>query len=186
MFSSKITTFTELTAIQEGTGELASHPPQPCTLNPPLFLEATGVCLPVGNDLQLSLLSCPWSDADVIELLGFQRKTILAGDLNAKHKFWNSSVSKPPGKELLELFHKNEFEISASQYPTHNSPARNGDTLDIVFYQNIRLSDVTVSDVLDSDHLPIIFYLLEHVKVRNLSKPIEKLAGNSFRTLPLN
>jgi hypothetical protein len=48
-------------------------------------------------------------------------------------------------------------------------------TLNIVVLQNIRLSDVTISDILDSDHLPIIFYLLEHIKVRNISKPIEKL-----------
>jgi hypothetical protein len=75
----------------------------------------------------------------------------------------------------LELFHRNEFEISAPQCPTHYSPAGNGDILDTVVHQNIRLSDVTVSDVLDSDHLLIIFYLLESVKVKNLSKPIEKL-----------
>jgi hypothetical protein len=110
----------------------------------------------------------------------------LAGDLNAKHQFWNSSVSNPSGKKLLELFHKNEFEITTPKCPTHYSPAGNGDILDIVVHQNIRLSDVTVSDILHSDHLPIIFYLLEHVKVSNLSKPIEKLTGNSFKTLPLN
>jgi hypothetical protein len=33
--------------------------------------------------------------------------------------------------------------------------------LDVVVHQNIRLSDVIVSDVLDSDHLPIIFRILE-------------------------
>jgi hypothetical protein len=75
----------------------------------------------------------------------------------------------------LELFHKNEFEISEPQYPTHYSPAGNGDVLEIVVHQNIRLSDVTVFDILDSDHIPIIFYLLEPVKVSNVSKPIEKL-----------
>jgi hypothetical protein len=94
----------------------------------------------------------------------------LAGDLNAKHQFWKSSVSNPLDKELLELFHKSEFEISAPQCPTHYSPVGNGDILDIVVHQNIRLSDVTVSDILDSDHMPIIFYLLEHVKVTKLSK----------------
>jgi hypothetical protein len=46
--------------------------------------------------------------------------------------------------------------------------------LDIVFHQNIRLSDVIVSDILDSDHLPVIFHILEHVKIRNHSDPIEK------------
>jgi hypothetical protein len=110
----------------------------------------------------------------------------LAGDLNAKHQFWNNSVSNPSGKEILELFDKNEFEISAPQCPPHYFLTGNGDILDIAVHQNIRLSDATVSDILDSDHLPIIFYLLEPVKVRNLQKPIEKITGNSFKKLPLN
>jgi hypothetical protein len=36
------------------------------------------------------------------------------------------------------------------------------------------MSDVIVSDILDSDHLPIIFHILDHVKIRNLSDHIEK------------
>jgi hypothetical protein len=74
----------------------------------------------------------------------------------------------------LKLFDVNKFEISAPQYPTHYSPAGNGDVLDIVVHQNIRLSDVTVSDILDSDHLPIVFHVLDHVIIRNPSEPVEK------------
>jgi hypothetical protein len=98
----------------------------------------------------------------------------LTGDLNAKHPFWNSAVSPPSGEKLMALFDLSELEISAPQCPTHYSPAGNGDMLDIVVHQNIRVSYVTVSDILDSDHLPIIFHILEHVKIRNLSEPIEK------------
>jgi hypothetical protein len=76
----------------------------------------------------------------------------------------------------LELFHKNEFKISAPQCPTHYSPLRNGDILDSVIHLNIRLSDVTVSDILYSGHLPKIFHILDHVKVRNLSEPTEKFS----------
>jgi hypothetical protein len=43
-------------------------------------------------------------------------------------------------------------------------PARNGDVLEIVGHQNMRLSVVVVSDILDSYHLPIEFYTLNHVK----------------------
>jgi hypothetical protein len=50
----------------------------------------------------------------------------------------------------------------------------NGDVLDIVVHQNIRVSDVTVSDILLSEHLPILSHILDHVKIRNLSEPIEK------------
>jgi hypothetical protein len=46
--------------------------------------------------------------------------------------------------------------------------------LDIVVHQNIRVSDVIVSDILDSDYLPIVFHILVHVKVRNILEPFEK------------
>jgi exonuclease III len=65
---------------------------------PPLVsTEATGVCIPIGNsEILLAAVYKPpgraWSDADIIELLSFRRKAILAGDLNAKHPFWNSEV----------------------------------------------------------------------------------------------
>jgi hypothetical protein len=98
----------------------------------------------------------------------------LAGDLNAKHPFWNRPVSNPSGEKLLQLFDESKFEMSAPQCPTHYSAAGNGDMLNIVVYQNIRLSDVIVSDILDSDHLPIVFHILDHVKIMNLSEPIEK------------
>jgi hypothetical protein len=41
------------------------------------------------------------------------------------------------------------------------------DIFDIVIHQNVRLSDVTVSDVLDSDHLPVIFNILDYVSARD-------------------
>jgi hypothetical protein len=38
------------------------------------------------------------------------------------------------------------------------------------------VSDITVSDILDSDHLPILYYILDHVIIRNLSEPVEKFS----------
>jgi hypothetical protein len=52
--------------------------------------------------------------------------------MNAKHPFWNSAVSNLSGEKLMALFDLNEFEISASQCPTHYSPEGKGDVLDIV------------------------------------------------------
>jgi hypothetical protein len=68
-------------------------------------IEATGVCIPIGNSeiLLASVYKSPgraWSDTDITELLSFRRKLILAGDLNAKHSFWNSAVSNPSGEKL--------------------------------------------------------------------------------------
>jgi hypothetical protein len=108
----------------------------------------------------------------------------LAGDLNAEHPFSNSAVANHSGENLMVLFDLSEFEISAPQYTTHYFPARNSDVLDIVVHLNIRLSDVIVSDILDSDHLPIIFHILDHVKIRNLSEPIENFTDwDRFQSL---
>jgi hypothetical protein len=95
----------------------------------------------------------------------------LAGDLNSKHLFWNTAVLNPSGEKLLQLFEVSQFEISAPQCPTHYSPAGNGDELGIVVHQNIRVSDVIVSEILDSAHLPKLFHILDHIKIRNLSEP---------------
>jgi hypothetical protein len=146
---------------------------------PPLVsVESTGVCIPIGNSevLLTAVYKSPGrasSDADIIEPLSFRRKSILAGDLNAKHPFWNSIVSHPSGVKLLNLLHINDFEISGPQCPTHYSPTGNGDVLDIVVHKNVRLSEVIVSDILDSDHIPVFFHLL-HIINRNLSDPVNK------------
>jgi hypothetical protein len=76
--------------------------------------------------------------------------------------------------KLLNLLHINEFEISAPQCPTHYSPRGNGNVLDIVGHKNVRLSEVIVSDILDLEHLPVIFHLLDHIRSRNLSGPVDK------------
>jgi hypothetical protein len=44
----------------------------------------------------------------------------------------------------------------------------------VVVYKNVRLSEVIVSDILDSDHSPIVFHLLDHVRTRNLSGLVDK------------
>jgi hypothetical protein len=149
-------------------------------LTPLVSIEATGICIPIGNCevLLAAVYKSPnrsWCDTDITDLLGFRKKCVLARDLNAKRPFWYSAISNPSGEKLLQLFHVNDFQISAPQNQTHYSTAGNGDVLDIVVHQNIRLSHVIVSDILDSDHLPIIFHILEHVTTKSLAEPFEKL-----------
>jgi hypothetical protein len=112
-------------------------------LLPLVSVEATGVCIPICNSevLLVAVYKAPgraWSDADIIELLSSRCKSILAGNLNAKHPFWNSAVSSPSGEKLLHLFDVNQFEISALKCPTHYFPVGNGDVLDILVHQNIK------------------------------------------------
>jgi hypothetical protein len=56
-----------------------------------------------------------------------------------------------------------------------------------VVHKNIRLSDVIVSDILDSDHLPIIFHILDHVITKQILKSFEKLTDwERFQSLVSN
>jgi hypothetical protein len=111
----------------------------------------------------------------------------LPGDLNAKHPSWNSTVSKTSGEKLLQLFDASDFETSAPHCPTHYSLVGNGDVLDIVVHKNIRLSNVIVSDILDSDHLPIIFHIMDQVKTKTISAPPEKFTDwERFQSLASN
>jgi hypothetical protein len=146
---------------------------------PPLISVETGVCISTGNReiLLAAAYKSPgstWSDADIAELLSLRHKCIFAGDLNAEHPSWNSAVSNPSGEKLLYLFDASDFQISAPQCPTHYSPVENGDVLDSMVHKNIRLSNFVVSDILDLDHLTIIFHILDHVTTKNVLAPLEK------------
>jgi hypothetical protein len=67
-----------------------------------------------------------------------ERKTILGGDLNAKHPVSNSNVSDPTGLKLLELPDSSNLEISTPQRLTHYTPDGRGIVLDTVVHENVR------------------------------------------------
>jgi endonuclease/exonuclease/phosphatase (EEP) superfamily protein YafD len=49
------------------------------------------------------------------------------------------------------------FEISVPQNPAHFILDERGYVLDIVFHKDVRLSEVRILDIMDSDHLHVIF-----------------------------
>jgi hypothetical protein len=65
--------------------------------------------------------------------------------------------------------------MSAPQCSTHCTSDGRGDVLDIVVHQNVRLSQIIVTDILDSDHLPIMFTILDPVRRREALNPVETL-----------
>jgi hypothetical protein len=76
------------------------------------------------------------------------------------------------GTRFLNLQDNSDFQISAPQYPTHSTLSRNGDVLDIVVHRNVRLSDVNVFEILESDHLQSLFHMLNHISTRDISAPV--------------
>jgi hypothetical protein len=109
---------------------------------PPLVsIEATEVCMPIDNSkvLLATFISHHVTPEMIVitELLSFRHKLLLAGDLNAKHGFWNNVVSNLSVAKLMNLLHRNEFEFLAPECPTHYSPTGNGDVLNIVVHKDL-------------------------------------------------
>jgi hypothetical protein len=51
-------------------------------------------------------------------------------------------------------------------------------------HRKVRLSDVTVSDALYQNHVPILFHILDHVSARNILVPVEiHTDSEQFRSL---
>jgi hypothetical protein len=147
-------------------------------LPPVISIEATAVCIPLGNReiLLAAVYRSPvrdWCDTDINELLSLRNKTVLASYLNAKYSVWSSQISNRSGTRLLNLQDKSDFQISAPRHPTHYTPSGKGDVLDIVLHRNVRISEVNVLEILDADHLPILFHMLDHVSTRDISAPRE-------------
>jgi hypothetical protein len=89
---------------------------------PLVSIEATGISIMFGISKVLLAVICEsqghvWNDADVTELLSFRHKSLWAGDMSAKHSFWNSIDSKPSRVKLLNLLYINEFEIQHLNVP---------------------------------------------------------------------
>jgi hypothetical protein len=86
--------------------------------------------------------------------------------------------------KFLGLFVNCNFEISTPQHPTHFVPNGRGDVLDIVVHKEIRLSEVRVLYIVDSDHLHIMFRILEHIKAWKILDPVEKFTDwDRFKSL---
>jgi hypothetical protein len=50
----------------------------------------------------------------------------------------------------------------------------NGIVLDISVHKNVRLAEVILSDIPDSNHLEIVFHLLDHIRTKDLLDPVDK------------
>jgi hypothetical protein len=97
-------------------------------------------------------------------------------------------VYNSSGSKLQNLLHilVNDYEILVPQCLTHYSPVGNDDVLDNVVHKNIRLSALIVCDILESDHPPIFFHLLDRVRTRNFSDPVDKFTiASGFKAWPL-
>jgi len=79
--------------------------------------------------------------SDIDNLLDSDHPTILAGDMNAKHPFWNSRRTNAAGLTLLNHMEENNYFIVAPDTQTHNPDQRHHqpDILDIAILKDNHL-----------------------------------------------
>lgn len=87
---------------------------------------------------------------------------LIAGDLNAKSTDWGCFSSNPAGCTLENvLLSNNAYEILPPAGPTHTATNGHKDILDVLICdKTLSTSIPTPLDTLDSDHTPVLFYIL--------------------------
>lgn len=87
------------------------------------------------------------------------RRTIILGDLNAKHIAWNCPTNNKNGKMLLDYCTKNNIIIEAPFEPTFypTNPSQRPSVIDIILLKNISITKPQALSQLSSNHEPVVF-----------------------------
>ena len=100
-----------------------------------------------------------------------RRRVIMAGDLNCKHRDWNSRLTAPNGKRLRRIADSRRIQVIGPTQPTFYPSQRNAapDVLDIAVIQGIDCPvHVSALTELSSDHLPILIHVATPVSYTHL------------------
>ena len=140
-------------------------------------IEVTGINL-YTTDSPIALFSCYKSPpvtllkADLELLKRNHKRIVLAGDLNAKNKLWNSRVFNRSGRRLEAFADELNLHVIAPTTPTfYPYNGSEPDVLDTCVYANVQILNhpVSICD-LDSDHVPV-FFELNHKYSTSYSAP---------------
>lgn len=96
-------------------------------------------------------------------------KFIIGGDLNAKHRIWNSKVINPKGRVLQKHADQENYRVIAPNLPTHYpyNEEQTPDVLDIFLLKtSVIPGNVQTINALDSDHLPILVHFTSSAVIR--------------------
>lgn len=127
-------------------------------------IEATHGILTLPNNTKFNIISAYKppnkiiTENDIKTLIPDHGKTILAGDLNCKHTYWNSTHCDAEGENLLEIALDEDILIHGPIEHTYHSDndTFRSNVLDICLTRNITQQVTTETlNELSSDHLPV-------------------------------
>ena len=94
----------------------------------------------------------------------FKKRSIIAGDFNAKSPLWGSRLTTPKGRQLVQAINKENLNCYSNGTPTYWPTDRRKipDVIDSIITRKINPSQITTAPSLDlsSDHSPTLITLV--------------------------
>lgn len=120
-------------------------------------------------------------------MLNYGGKVIIAGDLNAKHEFWNNSRNNKNGTTLMEINEKTTCNIWFPEQHSHiPSNGMSPSTIDLYITKNLsNILNIETVYELSSDHYPVVLELGTNIEKSEIEKQFNYKKGNwkRFREL---
>lgn len=120
-----------------------------------------------GQDIRLSAIYTPphikLDKRDLDRLLQYNTPTLIAGDLNSKHRDWNCPNTNINGRTISKyLENHTDVTIMTPIEPTHYPPTGLPNIIDIALTRNIKkYTTITTLQELSSDHNPVIITIYD-------------------------
>lgn len=114
----------------------------------------------------------PLLPSDLSNILSNSQKSIIMGDLNAKHSSWSPGPPNTHGRTLFEHMLTSDYTILAPDEPTlvHYRPELTPSVPDLVISLNVNnIANIKTINALSSNHFPVVFQVL---KADPLHRPI--------------
>lgn len=130
------------------------------------------ICIKINNTLLIGSYckSAALNQEDIRTLAGSHNKTIIFGDLNAKHIDWNCTNNNANGATLKYILENSNLVLFATEGPTCYTNVNNPSKIDLILSNNVFINNLQTLDNLDSDHKPISF-CLPHIS-HNIPNPV--------------
>lgn len=94
---------------------------------------------------------------DIETIMSDNTSKIIGGDLNAKSSTWRARITNSRGRLIQTMAQRHNFVIYAPEEPTHYTPLKRPDILDIFMVKNINYTmEIEVINELSSDHTPVL------------------------------
>lgn len=109
-------------------------------------------------------------DNEIMQLINSHPRSIIIGDLNARHPLWGDTKSNANGRALAKISNRNELEVIAPDEPTCYLK-KTSSIIDLAVTKKVNVNAIFTLDDLSTEHRPVEIHL---GNIRNIHRLPEK------------